>query len=119
MQSGTHSYDYVLAGRFINGIGAGVATTVGPMMLTEIAPLAYRGALGSCNQFGVCVGMLFVWIISLPQLMIESEGLNAAAFVLGMPLVIGAVQVLVLPFCPDSPVYLATKEMILDETNFC
>merc|ERR1712227_652278 len=111
LQSQNDSYDYVLAGRFINGIGAGVATTVGPMMLTEIAPVRYRGALGSCNQFGVCIGMLFVWIISLPQLMIESDGLNAAAFVLGMPLVIGAVQVLVLPFCPDSPVYLATKDL--------
>ena len=91
-----------------------MATTVGPMMLTEIAPVQYRGALGSCNQFGVCIGMLFVWVISLPQLMIESDGLDPAAFVLGMPLVIGAVQVLVLPFCPDSPVYLATKEKILD-----
>ena len=36
----------------MNGIGCGLATTVGPMMLTEISPLHLRGVFGTCNQFG-------------------------------------------------------------------
>ena len=104
-------YDFVLWGRFINGIGCGVATTVGPMMLTEISPLVYRGIFGTCNQFGVVIGMLLAWVIGLPQLAISSESLNPNAFVLGMPLVFGVLQLLLLPWCPDSPAFLVTKNI--------
>lgn len=104
-------YDFVLWGRFINGIGCGVATTVGPMMLTEISPLVYRGIFGTCNQFGVVIGMLLAWIIGLPQLAISSESLDPNAFVLGIPLVFGVLQLLILPWCPDSPAFLVTKNI--------
>ena len=116
-------YDYIIWGRFINGIGCGVATTVGPMMLTEMSPLPYRGAFGSCNQFGVCVGMIFAWILSLPELTIDpnwgpdSEGLNPIAFILGMPIAIGVFQLCVLPLCPDSPAYLAGKVILNEAKN--
>ena len=33
-------------GRFLNGIGCGVALTIGPIFLTEIAPVHARGAFG-------------------------------------------------------------------------
>ena len=56
-------YDFILWGRFINGVGCGIATTVGPMMLTEISPIQLRGIFGTCNQFGVVVGMLIAWIV--------------------------------------------------------
>ena len=44
-------YDLIIAGRFINGIGCGVATCISPMMLTEIAPLPLRGIFGTQYQF--------------------------------------------------------------------
>ena len=108
-------YGYILWGRFINGIGCGVATTVGPMMLTEMCPVQFRGAFGSCNQLGLCAGMIFAWILSMPELSTdsnwvpESESLNPTAFILGMPIVIGIFQLCILPLCPDSPAYLAGK----------
>ena len=111
MQLSGQVYDFILWGRFINGVGCGVATTVGPMMLTEISPIAYRGIFGTCNQFGVVIGMLLAWVIGLPQLAISSSSLNSNAFVLGMPLLFGVIQLLVLPWCPDSPAYLTTKDM--------
>ena len=93
------------------------------MMLTEMSPLPYRGAFGSCNQFGVCVGMIFAWILSLPELTIDpnwgpdSEGLNPIAFILGMPIAIGVFQLCVLPLCPDSPAYLAGKVIFNEAKN--
>ena len=53
--------------------------------------------------------MLLAWVVGLPQLAIESS-LNSQAFVLGLPLVFGLVQLVLLPFCPDSPAYLSEKD---------
>lgn len=102
-------YDFVLWGRFVNGVGCGIATTVGPMMLTEISPIHLRGIFGTCNQFGVVVGMLIAWIVGMPELAIEGE-LNSSAFVLGLPLVFGLIQLLILPWCYDSPAFLISKD---------
>ena len=44
-QLGT-SYYWILAGRFLNGIGCGVAMTISPIYLIENCPLRHRGAFG-------------------------------------------------------------------------
>ena len=44
-QLGT-SYYWMLAGRFLNGIGCGVAMTISPIYLIENSPLRHRGAFG-------------------------------------------------------------------------
>ena len=46
-QTRVMSYDWILVGRFINGMGCGVAAAVSPVYLAEIAPLHLRGALGA------------------------------------------------------------------------
>ena len=46
-QTRVMSYDWILVGRFINGMGCGVAATISPVYLAEIAPLHLRGALGA------------------------------------------------------------------------
>lgn len=46
----------LLAGRFLAGLGAGAASVLVPRYVSEIAPTAIRGALGTGNQVGgVCV----------------------------------------------------------------
>ena len=102
-------YDYVLSGRFINGIGCGLSTTLAPLFLTEISPLRYRGIFGTLNQFGVVIGMLVAWVVGLPELgigNIGSSALNSYTFVLGLPVAFGAIQLAILPFCAESPLYL-------------
>jgi len=79
------------------------------MMLTEISPINLRGIFGTCNQFGVVVGMLIAWIVGMPELAISGK-LNSSAFVLGLPLVFGLIQLLILPWCYDSPAYLISKD---------
>ena len=41
------SYDLILVGRFLNGIGCGIGMTISPIFLTELAPLRLRGAFGT------------------------------------------------------------------------
>jgi MFS family permease len=77
-------YDFILSGRLINGIGCGLSTTLGPMFLTEISPIQYRGIFGTSNQFGVVLSILIAWIISLPELYITAEGaFNQYTLILG------------------------------------
>lgn len=40
-------YDWILVGRFIHGLGCGIATAISPVYLAEIAPIHLRGALGA------------------------------------------------------------------------
>jgi len=100
-------YDLIIAGRFINGIGCGVATCVSPMMLTEIAPLPLRGLFGTQYQFLLVIGMLICWSLELDEAMLPLDsGLNRYTFLLGLPIVFGLIQMAILPFCYDSPGYL-------------
>ena len=41
------SYNWILVGRFLNGIGCGIAMTISPIFLTELAPMYLRGAFGT------------------------------------------------------------------------
>lgn len=88
-----------------------MCTTLAPMFLTEISPLKFRGIFGTCHQFGVVIGMLVAWVVGLPELGIGNSGgaFNSYSFVLGLPLLFGALQLIILPFCTDSPAYLASK----------
>ena len=43
------------------------------MMLTEISPIHLRGIFGTCNQFGVVVGMLVAWVVGMPELAIDAK----------------------------------------------
>ncbi|KAJ1971919.1 hypothetical protein H4R34_005582, partial [Dimargaris verticillata] len=44
---------WLLLGRFLVGVGAGVSIVVNPMYLTEIAPQQWRGSFGLMNQMGI------------------------------------------------------------------
>ena len=46
------------AGRFTTGLGAGAATVVVPVYISEVAPRSQRGAWGYATQVGVNVGIL-------------------------------------------------------------
>lgn len=98
------------------------ATHRAPMFLTEIAPMKYRGIFGTSNQFGVVNGMLLAWVVGLPELGIggtidpNCSAFNSFTFVLGLPLMFGALQLLILPFSPESPVFL--QEMKFKIINF-
>lgn len=52
------SFEMLIIGRFVVGIFSGFCTGLVPMYIGELAPTAYRGALGTLNQLGIVVGIL-------------------------------------------------------------
>ncbi|KAK5131049.1 hypothetical protein LTR08_001334 [Meristemomyces frigidus] len=52
-------------GRLLSGLGAGAATVIVPIYISEIAPPKHKGLFGSFTQIGVNVGILIAQILGL------------------------------------------------------
>lgn len=90
--------------RFVGGIGVGLASTVSPMYIAELAPARLRGRLVVVNQLAIVVGLsLSVYVSYLFsfgghwRLMFATMALPAAILLVG------------LFFVPNSPRWLAAR----------
>lgn len=63
MSSMTHTVGGLIAGRVIVGIAIGISSYIGPLYISEIAPVKYRGALVSLNQLAITIGIFISYII--------------------------------------------------------
>ncbi|TUM28585.1 Solute carrier family 2, facilitated glucose transporter member 2 [Bagarius yarrelli] len=96
----------VITGRAIMGFYCGLSSGLVPMYIGEIAPVKYRGALGTLHQLGVVTGILISQILGLDFLLGNDDMWH---LLLAFSGVIAALQSLMLPFCPESPRYLYIK----------
>lgn len=65
VQASTHggSYDYILGGRFVTGIGVGSLSMIVPLYNAELAPPEIRGSLVALQQLAITFGiMISYWI---------------------------------------------------------
>lgn len=96
---------YQAMGRILVGIVAGVATAVVPSYFSEISPISMRGAIGTMHQLGITVGILLSQALSTPSLhLLGSEERWQWLFL--VPVLCGVIEIIFLPFCPESPSYL-------------
>lgn len=54
----------LIGGRFVVGLGIGIASMVGPLYNSEIAPPSIRGSLVSLNQLAVTTGILMAYFVN-------------------------------------------------------
>ncbi|XP_075071879.1 solute carrier family 2, facilitated glucose transporter member 3-like [Mixophyes fleayi] len=97
------SMEMLIIGRFIIGVYSGLCTGLVPMYIGELAPTAYRGALGTLHQLAIVVGILVAQIFGL-EFILGSATLWP--LLLGITVILSAIQCALLPFCPESPRYL-------------
>jgi len=71
-----------------------------PLYLGEIAPTALRGTFGSLNQLSICAGILLTQALAACLQAFTSLHWR---YIVGFPLLVGAGQLLTLPFLPESP----------------
>ena len=56
------SFAELVVYRFIGGLAIGMASTLAPIYISEIAPPAFRGRLGMLQQLAIVVGILLAFI---------------------------------------------------------
>ncbi|KAK3095787.1 hypothetical protein FSP39_019092, partial [Pinctada imbricata] len=101
------SYEMIICGRFLIGFNCGLYTGLTPLYLSEIGTADIRGALGTLHQLGVTIGILLSQILGFPEIFGNGELWHV---LLGLCAVPCAIQVLTMPFCPESPRYLLIKK---------
>lgn len=97
------SIESLVAGRFFIGLNCGLNTALVPMYLTEISTVNVRGALGTVSQLGVTLGLLFSQVLGLKELLGTNEHWP---FLFAFAFIPAILQLIMLPFCPESPRYL-------------
>ena len=81
----------------------GVNTCLVPMYISEISPLRLRGRLGTVNQLAFMVGIAHSLDLGADYRLGNDWGWP---FLLGYAVVPSILQLIFLPFCPESPRYL-------------
>merc|ERR1712087_444915 len=95
----------LLFGRISIGIVAGVAQMVAGSYMTEISPIGIRGSVGVCSQVGIVIGIAFANYLTAP--VFNTFGtMERWRYVFLAPSCFSLFQLLVLPFCPESPSFL-------------
>ncbi|KAI7904082.1 general substrate transporter [Cokeromyces recurvatus] len=94
-------------GRIFVGLGSGFMTVVISMYISEISPPKYRGALGSCLQLFLTIGILIIELIGLG--LSSAVGWRIVVIITVAPAII---QMICLPFCARSPRWLISKNRI-------
>jgi len=97
------SYELLILGRLLIGINSGINMGIAPMYLTEIAPVKLRGIFGVLTQLGVVSSILLSQILGLQNVMGTED---CWPYLLAFTGVFSVLQLLIVPFCPESPRYL-------------
>uniref|UniRef100_A0A8P4GNY9 Solute carrier family 2 member 2 n=1 Tax=Dicentrarchus labrax TaxID=13489 RepID=A0A8P4GNY9_DICLA len=93
----------VISGRAVMGFYCGLTSGLVPMYIGEIAPKAYRGALGTLHQLAIVIGILISQVIGLDFILGNDDMWPLLLGLSGAPAVL---QSFLLPLCPESPRYL-------------
>lgn len=101
------SWEMLIVGRLIIGINSGLNAGLAPMYLNEISPTALRGAVGTVYQLIITISILLSQILGLTNVLGNDMGWP---FLLGLTIIPGILQVISLPFCPESPKYLLLEK---------
>lgn len=96
----------LVAFRFIGGLGVGVLSAVIPAYITEIAPEKMRGTLVSLYQLFVVIGILAAYTANY----FLAGSVGGWRYMLGFPLAFAFVDIVLLLFLPESPVWLEQRK---------
>ncbi|RRJ28938.1 sugar porter family MFS transporter [Halocatena pleomorpha] len=56
--------EWLIAWRIIEGVAVGIASVVGPLMISETAPPDIRGSLGFLQQLMITIGILMAYLVN-------------------------------------------------------
>ncbi|XP_055364647.1 solute carrier family 2 member 15b isoform X2 [Betta splendens] len=97
----------VICGRFITGVHSGISLSLVPMYLGEIAPKSVRGFLGLIPSIHICLGVFIAQFLGLHDLLGKEEHWPLLLSLVVCPT---TVQLLLLPWFPESPRFLLIEK---------
>ncbi|NXE68940.1 GTR5 protein, partial [Calcarius ornatus] len=97
------TFEVIILSRVVMGIFAGLASNVVPMFLGEMSPKNLRGAVGVVPQLFITIGILAAQVLGLHSILGNARGWPVLLGLTGIP---SLIQLLTLPFFPESPRYL-------------
>ncbi|KAM6423587.1 solute carrier family 2, facilitated glucose transporter member 11-like isoform 1-T1 [Liasis olivaceus] len=101
------SFEMVLVGRFAYGISAGFCLAIHSQYAGEISPKKWRGFANATSGFFWSLGKCLGQILGLRELL----GMDSSwPLLLAFPGMVAFLQLLLLPFFPESPSYLLIQE---------
>jgi sugar porter (SP) family MFS transporter len=92
---------FIIFGRFLLGLGVGLASMIVPLYIAEIAPADRRGALVSLNQLMITIGILLSYIVGVIFAPIEGW-----RYMFGVALIPALVLGIGMFLLPESPRWL-------------
>ncbi|XP_041275617.1 solute carrier family 2, facilitated glucose transporter member 5-like [Onychostruthus taczanowskii] len=101
------TFEVIIISRVVMGIFAGLASNVVPMFLGEMSPKNLRGAVGVVPQLFITIGILAAQVLGLNSILGNAEGWPVLLGLTGIP---SLIQLLTLPFFPESPRYLLIQK---------
>lgn len=104
----TDSYEIFWIGRLLCGLAVGVAGTVAPMYMSEVAPTSIRARCSGMFNLAMVVGVLGVFIVNysvargMDDAWMQNEGWR---WMIGSQLVPSAIMLLLSLIMPESPLW--------------
>src|SRR5699024_9329924 len=107
------SVGWLIGWRVIEGIAVGVASVLGTLYISEIAPSDVRGTLGFLQQLMITLGILLAYVVNYifaPSLF----GVIGWRWMLGFGAVPAVILGIGMYFLPESPRWLIEHERVED-----
>ncbi len=95
--------DFFICCRFAAGIGVGMASTLSPLYIAEMAPSNSRGRMVAINQMTIVLGILVTNIVNYS---LRNEGPDAWRWMVGLGAVPSAFFLAGVAWLPESPRWL-------------
>ncbi|CAE6431495.1 unnamed protein product [Rhizoctonia solani] len=111
-QAVCHTVAAMIGGRFLIGIGVGLAACMAPLFIAELSPTKLRGRLVTVNSIFITGGQVVAYAIGAA---FESSP-GGWRWMVGLGAIPAALQLALLPFMPESPRILARRGN-LDQTT--
>jgi sugar porter (SP) family MFS transporter len=109
----SENYGTAVLGRFIIGIAAALASVASVPYLKEISPAKYRGRFQGAFEISVSGGILLSNCINI----ISYHGNMSWRLVFGFPLILAALESMLLFLLPESPSFLSQKGRLTEASK--
>jgi sugar porter (SP) family MFS transporter len=106
--------EFVIA-RFSGGVAIGMASTLSPLYIAEIAPAHRRGLLVSLNQLAIVSGILLSYILNY---LLTGAGESNWRWMFAAAAVPSVAFLVTLLFIPESPRWLVQKGRLSEAEDF-